>query len=159
MTPEERKEFVRRSYEEVFNEGNLAAADKYFGPDFFNYAGTPDWPHGPESIRRAVMMLRTAFPDLHYTIEEVIVEGETIAARWTARGTHTGALQGPLGSIMGSLPPTGKSVAFPGITMGRVVDGKAGECWVIMDQLGLLRQLGANNNAPARQAQEALDVR
>ena len=146
MTPEDRKEFVRRAYEEVFNSGNLAAAEEYFGPDFFNYAGPPDWPHGPEGIRRTVTMLRTAFPDLHYTIEEVVVEGETIAARWTARGTHQGMLQGPMGSI----PASGRQVAFQGLTMGRVVDGKAGESWVIMDQAGLLRQIGPNMDAQAR---------
>jgi predicted ester cyclase len=146
MTPEERKEFVRRAYEEVFNKGNLAAAEEYFGLDFVNHAGPPDWPRGPESIRRTVTMLRTAFPDLRFTIEKVIVEGETIAARWTARGTHQGTLQGPVGS----LPATDRPVAFKGITMGRVVDGKAGESWVIMDQLGLLRQVGVNADAQAQ---------
>jgi len=148
MTPEERKEFVRRAYEDVFNTGNLAAAEEYFGPDFFNYAGPPDWPRGPEGIRRTVTMLRTAFPDLHYTIEQVIVEGETIAARWTARGTHHGTLQGPIGSI----PATGQPVTFQGITMGRVVGGKAGESWVIMDQLGLLRQIDTNSDTQAQRS-------
>ena len=146
MTPEERKEFVRRAYEEVFNAGNLAAAEEYFGPDFVNHAGPPDWPRGPEGIRRTVTMLRTAFPDLRFTIEEVIVEDETIAARWTARGTHQGTLQGPMGSI----PATGRSVTFQGITMGPVAHGKAGASWVITDQLGLLRQVGANPDAQAQ---------
>jgi len=146
MTPEERKEFVRRAYEEVFNTGNVAAADEYFGPDFVNHAGPPDWPRGPEGIGRTVTMLRTAFPDLRFTIEQVIVEGETIAARWTARGTHQGTLQGPMENIAA----TGRPVAFQGITMGRVVDGKAGESWVITDQLGLLRQIGVSADAQAQ---------
>lgn len=64
----------------------------------------PDWPRGPEGVRRAVAMLRGAFPDLRYTIEEVLVEGETIAARWVARGTHTGELRGPMGQV----GPTGR---------------------------------------------------
>lgn len=139
MTPEERKEFVRRAYEEVFNAGDLAKADAYFGPDFVNRAGPPDWPRGPEHARRVVMLLRAAFPDLRYTIDEVIVEGDTIAARWTARGTHTGSFTGPTTTI----PPTERPIMFQGITMGRVVDGKAGESWIITDQLGLLRQIGA----------------
>jgi predicted ester cyclase len=83
-------------------------------------------------------MLRTAFPDLHYTIEQIIAEGDTITARWTARGTRQGTLQGPMGTI----PATSRSVEFKGMTMGRVVNGRAGENWVIMDQLGLLRQTG-----------------
>ena len=148
MTPEERKEFVRRAYEEVFNKGNLTAAAEYFGPDFVNQAGPPDWPHGPESIRRTVEMLRSAFPDLRYTIEEVIVEGERIAARWIARGTHTGELAGPMGHVH----PTGKRVAFQGITMGRVVDWKAGESWVISDQLGMMRQIGVMTSPQEQEA-------
>ena len=137
MTADERKEFVRRAYEEVFNRGDLAAADTYFAADFANRAMPPDWPRGPEGVRRAVTMLRGAFPDLRYTIEEVIVEGETIAARWVARGTHTGELRGPMGQVA----PTGRAVSFAGITMGRVANGKAtGDSWAIADFMGLLRQ-------------------
>ena len=147
MTPEERKEFVRRAYDDVFNTGNLAAVEEYFGPDFVNYAGPLDWPRGPEGIRHTVTMLRAAFPDLRFTIEQVIVEDETIAARWTARGTHQGALRGP----MGNMPATGRPVTFQGITMGRVADGKAGASWVISDQLGLLRQISANRTAQAQE--------
>ena len=147
MTPEERKEFVRRAYEEVFNRGDLAAADSYFAADFANLAMPPDWPRGPEGVRRAVTMLRGAFPDLRYTIEEVLVDGETIAARWVARGTHTGELRGPMGQV----GPTGRKVSLAGITMGRVANGKAtGDSWVIADFLGLLRQLGSGAPAVAQ---------
>lgn len=141
MTPEDRKEFVRRTYEEVFNQGDSAAADTYFAADFANQAMPTDWPRGPEGVRRAVAMLRTALPDLRYTVEEVLVEGELVAARWVARGTHTGVLRGPLGQV----EPTGRAVRFAGITMGRVADGKAtGDSWVIADFLGLLWQIGAD---------------
>ena len=140
MTPNDRKEFVRQTYEEVFNQGNLAAADTYFAADFVNRAMPPDWPRGPEGVRRAVAMLRGAFPDLRYTIEEVLVEGEMIAARWVARGTHRGELRGPMGQV----GPTGRPVALAGITMGRVANGKAtGDTWVIADFAGLLRQIGS----------------
>jgi predicted ester cyclase len=148
MTPEDRKEFVRRAYEEVFNAGNLAAADSYFAADFVNLAMPTDWPRGPEGVRRAVSILRSAFPDLCYTIEEVLVEGEVIAARWTARGTHTGELRGPMGQVA----PTGRSVSFGGITMGRVARGKAsGESWAMADFLGLLGQIGAGTPAAVAQ--------
>lgn len=133
----------------MFNRGDLAAADAYFGPEFFNHAGPQDWPHGPEGIKRTVTMLRTAFPDLHYKVEEVIVEGNTFAARWTARGTHQGPFQGPVGSVpAANFPATGRQVGFQGITLGRIINGKGGESWVLMDQLGLLRQLGV---LPGRQ--------
>jgi predicted ester cyclase len=85
-------------------------------------------------------MLRGAFPDLRYTVEEVIVEGEVIAARWIARGTHAGELRGPMGQV----GPTGRTVSFAGVTMGWVANGTAtGDSWAIADFLGLLRQLGS----------------
>lgn len=147
MTPEERKELVRRAYEQVFTGGDLAAADVYFGPDFVNRAGPPDWPSGPESIRRTVTMLRTALPDMRYTVESVIVEGETIAARWTARGTHNGELRAPFGVI----PPTGQPIEFHGVTYGRIgEDGKAGESWIFTDVAQQFAQLARVAEARGR---------
>jgi predicted ester cyclase len=79
-------------------------------------------------------MYLTAFPDLHFTIEDIIAEGDTVVVRQTARGTHQGDLMG--------IPPTGKQVSGTGITITRVVNGKAVEDWFNGDDLGLLQQLG-----------------
>ena len=79
-------------------------------------------------------MLRNAFPDITYTVEELIAEGDKVVARWSAEGTH-------LGDFVG-IPPTHKQVRFSGIEIIRVVDGKAIEEWEELDRLGLMTQLG-----------------
>jgi len=93
----------RRTYEEMFHQGNLAIADELIAPDCINHEVPPGMNNrGPESARRVVLMLRTAFPDLHFTIEELLAEGDTIAARVTMSGTHLGPFLG--------MDPTGRSV-------------------------------------------------
>ncbi len=79
--------------------------------------------------------LRAAFPDLHQTIEEQISEGDKVAYRWTARGTHQGGLMG--------IAPTGNRVTFTGISIARLVDGKIEEIWENHDALGMMQQLRA----------------
>ena len=104
MSAETNKEILRRGYEELFNNGNLQAAGELFGEDFYNHAGFPGWPRGPEHIRRAVTMLRTAFPDLHYTLEDVIAEGDTVAARWTSATSRAPTPANPSRSPWRSAP-------------------------------------------------------
>jgi predicted ester cyclase len=72
--------------------------------------------------------------DTHFTIEDVIAEGDKVVTRWTARGTHKGELQG--------IPPTGKQVVVTGIVINRLVNGKLEEGWSNFDALGMLQQLG-----------------
>lgn len=88
-TSEENKDISRRADEELFNRGNLSIADELFAPDFVYHdpVSHEEW-RGPESVKRYAAMLRVAFPDLHQTIEEQIAEGDKVAYRWTARGTH-----------------------------------------------------------------------
>jgi predicted ester cyclase len=76
-----------------------------------------------------------AFPDLRLTVEDLMAEGDRVAARVTFRGTHKGPFQG--------IPPTNRQVTFTSIEMNRMVDGKVAEHWVEIDLLGLLQQLGA----------------
>ena len=91
--------------------------------------------HGPENVKRYAAMLRVAFPDLHQTIEEQIAEGDKVAYRWTARGTHQGELMG--------LAPTGNRVLFTGISIARLSEGKIEEIWENYDALGMMQQIGA----------------
>src|SRR5712692_780982 len=101
-TTEANKAQFRRTYEELFNQGNLANVDELIAPDCINHEVPPGMNNrGPESARRVVMMLRTAFPDLHFTIEELVAEGDTVVGRVTMRGTHQGPFQG--------IPLTGRS--------------------------------------------------
>jgi predicted ester cyclase len=79
-------------------------------------------------------MMRTAFPDMHITIEDIITEGDKLVQRWVAQGTHKGELMG--------IVPTGKQVTITGINISRIVGGKLVEDWTEADMLGMMQQLG-----------------
>jgi len=130
---EQNKVVVRRVIEEVYNQGDLAAIEEYVASDFVIHSPSEEI-HGPDGVKQYVAALRDSFPDLHLTIEDQIAEGDRVATRWTARGTHTGAFQG--------IPPTGKRGSMTGIAIDRFANGKVVECWVNGDDLGLLQQLG-----------------
>jgi predicted SnoaL-like aldol condensation-catalyzing enzyme len=132
---ERNKAIVRRVVEQLFNAGNLVVADDLFAPTWIDHnPGVPALPPGPAGAKILVTGLRTAFPDLRLTVEDMIAEGDRVADRFTVRGTHLGSLNG--------IPPTGRKVAFTGSAFHRVVDGKLVESWANLDDLGLLRQLG-----------------
>jgi steroid delta-isomerase-like uncharacterized protein len=130
MAIEEIKALVRRFYEEVFNNKNMAGIDAFVAPDIIDHGA----PGGIESVKQAITMLLTAFPDLHLTLEDIIVEGDRVAVNWTMSGTHLGASLG--------MPPTGKQFTIPGVSLLHLENGKAVEAWIIQDQLSMLQQLG-----------------
>jgi steroid delta-isomerase-like uncharacterized protein len=140
MSAEDNKHNVQRAFDGLFNRGELALADELASADFLNHEAPPDAPRGPEGLRQIVTMLRTAFPDIHYDVEEVIAEDDKVAARTTMRGTHTGPFMG--------IPPTGRRVVQAQIHILRFVGGKAVEHWAVRDDLGLLRQLGMLPDRP-----------
>ena len=94
MLAEVNKTKFHRAFEELFNEGNLAVADELFALDYLNTDAPPGKNCGPESMRGIVSMLRTAFPDLHYTVEEMVAEGGIVMGRVTMSGTHQMSLPG-----------------------------------------------------------------
>jgi steroid delta-isomerase-like uncharacterized protein len=134
LTPEENKAQFRRTYEELLNGGNLAAAEELVAPNFVNHEAPPVKDLGPESMRGVATMLRTAFPDLHFEIEELVAEGDTVAGRVTMRGTHEGPLMG--------MPATGRTVRQDHMHFVRFRDGKAVEHWGVRDDVTMMRQLG-----------------
>lgn len=126
---------IRRSFEELWNKGNLSPADELFTPNYEHHdASSPDFGRGPESEKKRATLYRTAFPDLQLTIEDIIAEGQTVMARWSCRGTHKGDLSG--------IAPTGKQVNISGVSIARFTNGKMVEGWVNWDALGLMQQLG-----------------
>ena len=134
-TTEANKAQFRRTLEEMFNQGNLAIADELIAPDCLNHEVPPGMNNrGPESMRQVVMMLRTAFPDLHFTIEELVAEGDTVVGRLTMSGTH-------LGPFM-RIAPTGSSVRQAQMHFVRFRDGKGIEHRAVRDDLGMMQQLG-----------------
>jgi steroid delta-isomerase-like uncharacterized protein len=128
------KVLVRRLFEEVWNQGNLAAIDELFAPSYIRYDPAAPEAKGLAGFKQLVVMLRTAFPDLHFTLEEVIAEDDKVMTRALLRGTHRGEYLG--------IAPTGKPVAVMGMVVLRVTQGKFQEGWLMMDNLGLLQQLG-----------------
>ena len=134
MSAEENKVLVERFVEEVWNEGNLSAADELMAPDAQIHLPTGEVVN-PDEAKEFAAMWRESFPDWHSTFEELVAEGDRVAERWTGRGTHLGELQG--------LPPTGKRVEAPGSVFYRFVDGKIVELWGQLDKMSVMQQLGA----------------
>ncbi|NIO68070.1 MAG: ester cyclase [Anaerolineae bacterium] len=131
MSVEENKAIFRRIVEEGFNKGNLAIVDELVATNHVNHT---DNVHGPEEYKQFITMYRTAFPDLHMTIEDQIAEGDKVVNRWTSRGTHKGDLMG--------IPPTGKQTTVTGMYVARIIGGKIVEEWGNFDALGMMQQIG-----------------
>lgn len=134
MSTLDNKALDRRIVEEGFSKGNIAVLDELIAADCVDHAAPPGTPSGREGVKQFFTMLRSAFPDLHFTIEDVIAEGDKVVTRSTWQGTHQGAFLG--------IPPTGKQVRVTGIDITRYAGGKAVEHWGNQDTLGLLQQLG-----------------
>ena len=136
MSAETNKAVARRFFIEIFGQGKLAAAEEIVAPEHVDRGpGTvPGLPSGPEGTKMFVTVYRNAFPDVQFTIDEQIAEGDKVVTRWTATGTHKGELAG--------IPPTGKSSTVTGVAVNRIVNGKMVESWGIFDQFGMLQQLG-----------------
>lgn len=138
MTAENNKVIVCLFMEQAFNQGNLAAVDEHLaatGIDHQEPSGTDFRAH----LKQVITGLRTAFPDLHFELHEVLAEGEIVAFRSTMTGTHLGSLQlGPGLQVL----PTGRPVSVPHMHFVRMVDGKGADLWHQMDTKSMMCQLG-----------------
>ena len=147
MTIEENKALVRRFYDEVWNGGDVAFAHEVFAEDYVRHDLRPtEALPGPTGQQKIAADFRAAFPDLTMRLDLLVAEGDLVAARWTARGTNTGA--------WGGQGPTGRAVEFCGVNIWRLHDGKAVEIWNHRDDLGLLMQVGKPIFAGARPEDE-----
>jgi len=134
MSAEENKAIVRRQEEKLFTQGNLDAADEIYAPNYVGHDPTnPEDMRGLVAAKQAAADYREAFPDLQVTIEDLIAEGDKVAARVRFRGTHQGELEG--------LAPTGRRVESTGIVISRIEAGKIAEDWANFDDLGMMQQL------------------
>lgn len=134
MSLDENKAIVRRIIEEGWNKGDLDVIDELLAINFVDHNIPPAPIPGIELFKQAIIGLRAAFPDGHTAIEDMIAEGDKVVVRWTARGTHRGALMG--------IPPTGKEITTMGIATYRIAGGKAVENWTNSTALSMLQQLG-----------------
>ncbi len=136
MSTEQNKMLVRRYYDEVFNQGKYDVMNEIHAPNYkFHLANNPpNLPDNREGLRQIIMAYRQGLPDLHFTIDDIIAEGDRVVCRWTVSGTQTGEMLG--------IPPTNKRATVTGTDVERVENGKLVEGWGVFDQLGLLQQLG-----------------
>jgi steroid delta-isomerase-like uncharacterized protein len=132
MTGEANKEVVRRFVERFWSRGDLAAIGTLMAPDAVIHQPAVG---GTDGLKQFNRRLRAAFPDWYSTVEELVVEGDTVVERWTGRGTHRGEFQG--------IAPTGREVAVPGVVFYRLREGQIVEFRGAFDALSLLQQLGA----------------
>lgn len=117
------------------NRGDLSVADEVFAKGcVIHINGSPDPNLNVTGFKQMLAGLLAAFPDLRFTIEDQIVEGNKVATRWTAEGTNSG----PFGEV----PATGRRVRVDGLILDRVADGKVVERWEQWDQAGMMQQLG-----------------
>jgi steroid delta-isomerase-like uncharacterized protein len=134
MSVEENKNIVRR-YQEIYNSNNLDALVEVVSEDLLTPRIMPGIPQGIEGAKAAHQIMLAGFPDYQTVIDDLIAEGDKVAARITMSGTHTGSFMG--------IPPTGKFISFTGMYIARIADGKIIEHWGEEDSVSLLQQLGA----------------
>src|SRR5262245_41806659 len=126
------KKRVRQFYKEVFVDWNMALVDEVVSPQFKSH----DWPPGqigPKAFRNFYSAIRSAVPDGHYIIDDLIAEGDKVVVRWRLLGTHKGDF--------GGIPPSGQTITLKGIAIYRLEEGKLMERWVVSDLHGLLEEI------------------
>jgi len=139
ITEEEAKAYIERELE-IFNEGNLALVDELFAPDYVDHMGDiSEDLVGIDAVKEWATNIRTMFPDLNITTEEIIVKDDKIVARYTVTGTNT---------------EYGKKVRVSVINIFRVVDGKFAEVWYYYNEAAVLRQLGYTITPPQGEGQQ-----
>jgi steroid delta-isomerase-like uncharacterized protein len=132
---EQNKTLMRNFVEEVWNKGNFEATVTFFAADFVDHnPAIPNQGPGAEGAKQVFMGYKAAFPDLHFVIQDMMIEGDKVVWRWISTGTNTGSMMG--------MPPTDKKATITGIEIYRMAGGKIAERWGNFDQLGLLQQLG-----------------
>ena len=131
---EENKAVVHR-WVDAFNEGDLDAVDELLTDSYVRHDPNSPDVRGPEEEKQFIAMYRSAFPDLHFSVEDIVAEGEKVATRVGISATHEGELLG--------IPPSGRRLSFTAMELYRLEGGKIAEQWVNVDTLGMMQQLGA----------------
>ncbi|MBV9197430.1 MAG: ester cyclase [Solirubrobacterales bacterium] len=129
---------VRRYFDVVWNHGDLAAIDNFFGDEFTNFGR-----RGADAralIRAIVAAWRAAFPDLFFHVEDEIICGDAVVHLVTCSGTHTGPFEHP---AVGMLAPSGRSFRVDHMHIHRIRDGRIAQHWGTRNDLAMLQQLGA----------------
>ncbi len=132
----ETNEQIMRLFTEFINTASEGLANEIISPEaIFHVPGRPEPMRGPAGYLAIIAMMRGGFPDIQWTLEEIIAEDDRVAARFTMRGTHQGTFFG--------VPPTGNKVQVQAMNFYRLSSGQFVEEYGQPDLLGLLQQIGA----------------
>jgi steroid delta-isomerase-like uncharacterized protein len=134
MGAAENKAVIGSFVDEVLNQGRLEQIDNLVALDFVELDPLPGQEPGREGLKQVIAGFRTAFPDIHWVIEEMVAEGDKVFTRFTWRGTHRGEFFGVL--------ETDKQITVKGMVVDRVLAGKMVDSRILMDSLGMMTQLG-----------------
>jgi len=121
MSTEENKALIRRVTEEIYSQGNVAAIDRYYAPDWVLHDAPSNAGGDREALKGVLGVIRRGFPDARASLDLILAEGDLVASRTVAEGTHTREYFG--------VAPTGKRVRFTQLNIDRVRDGKIVESW------------------------------
>jgi predicted ester cyclase len=140
MTTETQK-MIERIPLEILNNSKFELIDELYATNYVEHTPAPGIAPTREGFKQTAIALKTAFPDLRYTIEDVIESGDKIVHRLTASGTMKADFLG--------MPATGKHATWTEVHIGRVANGRLTDHWGVIDQLSMLVQLGVIQS-PAR---------
>ena len=131
---QENAAIVRRFVDEVITGGAIDRAGEFAWEDVVEEVPLPGQGPGLEGLKDILRAMRAGFPDLVFTIEEQISEGDKVASRFTWTGTHKGSFLG--------IPPTGRAVRVWGIVIDRLAEGRIQSTRILMDTMGMMAQMG-----------------
>jgi steroid delta-isomerase-like uncharacterized protein len=135
MSTAENKAVIAAFLEEVINQGRLERANDLVALDFVELDPLPGQQQGREGLKDVIGGLRISFPDMHWVVDEMIAEDDTVVTRFTWTGTQRGAFLG--------IPATGRSVTVKGVVIDQLTAGKMAKSRILMDTMGMMQQLGA----------------
>jgi predicted ester cyclase len=130
----ENEAVIRRFFEEVFNQGREEVIDEIVAADYLDYGHSPPG-QGPEGAKQDFRGFSAAFGDIQFSIDDMLAQGDRVAARWTGHVTHTGSFMG--------IAPTRKRVTLPGISIYRLANGKLVETYTNANPWAVFQQIGA----------------
>jgi steroid delta-isomerase-like uncharacterized protein len=142
ISVEGNKAVLDRHFNQVLNQGQLDVVDEIYTSDYVldapvrsdGSSQTRGLTQGREQLKQRVTLFRTAFPDIHFSQDDIVGEGDTVVVRYTFSGTHRGVFAG--------VKPGGRSISIMGILIAHLKDGKIREAWSAFDSAELMKQLG-----------------
>jgi steroid delta-isomerase-like uncharacterized protein len=133
-TTESNKAVIGKFIEEVINQNRMDQADDLVVEDFVELDPFPGQGPGREGLKEVLGMMRMAFPDIHWAVDEMVAEGDKVVTRFTWTGSHRSTFLG--------VPATGRSVTVKGVVIDQLANGKMSKSRILMDSMGMMQQLG-----------------